>query len=45
MIVSKLELGLSASELAEEFGKPTAAAAQMAVSRAMVKLARIMSHA
>jgi RNA polymerase sigma factor (sigma-70 family) len=45
LIVAKLELGLSASELAVEFQMPTAAAAHMAVSRALVRLAREMAHA
>jgi RNA polymerase sigma-70 factor, ECF subfamily len=39
MIVARLELGFSAAEIASEFGKPSAAAAQMAVSRALVRLA------
>lgn len=44
LIVAKLELGFSAAELAKQFGKPTPAAAQTAVSRALVKLAEEMSR-
>jgi RNA polymerase sigma-70 factor (ECF subfamily) len=44
MIVARLELGFTASEIAAEFGKPTAAAAQMAVSRALVRLAEEMAR-
>jgi RNA polymerase sigma-70 factor, ECF subfamily len=45
MIVARLELGFSAAEIATEFGKPSAAAAQMAVSRALVRLAEEMARA
>jgi RNA polymerase sigma-70 factor, ECF subfamily len=44
LIVSRLEFDFSAAELAEMYGKPSAAAAQVAVSRALVRLAREMSH-
>ena len=37
-------MGLSYAEVAEALGKPTAAAAHMAVSRALVRLAEEMSH-
>ena len=39
LIVSRLEFDFSAAELAEMFGKLSAAVAQMAVSRALVRLA------
>jgi RNA polymerase sigma-70 factor, ECF subfamily len=44
LIIARVELGFSAAEIAAEFGKPTAAAAQMAVSRALVKMAEEMSR-
>jgi len=44
LIVARVELGFSAAEIAAEFGKPTAAAAQMAISRALVKVAEEMSR-
>jgi len=44
LIVARLELGFTAAEIATEFGKPTAAAAQMAVSRALVRLAEEMAR-
>jgi RNA polymerase sigma-70 factor, ECF subfamily len=44
LIIARVELGFSAAEIAAEFGKPTAAAAQMAVSRALVKIAEEMSR-
>jgi DNA-directed RNA polymerase specialized sigma24 family protein len=44
LIVAKLELGLSAAELAVEFKLPSSAAAHMAVSRALLRLAREMAH-
>jgi RNA polymerase sigma-70 factor (ECF subfamily) len=44
LIIARVELGFSAAEIAAEFGKPTAAAAQMAVSRALVKVAEEMSR-
>lgn len=45
LIVSRLEFDFTAAELAEMFGKPSAAAAQMAVSRALVRLAEEMARA
>lgn len=44
LVIARLELGFSAAEIATEFGKPSAAAAQMAVSRALVRLAEEMAH-
>jgi RNA polymerase sigma-70 factor (ECF subfamily) len=44
-IIMRIELGLSHAEIAEALGKPTAAAAHMAVSRALVRLAQEMAHA
>jgi RNA polymerase sigma-70 factor (ECF subfamily) len=38
-IVGRVELGLSYQELAQAMGRPSADAARMAVSRAMLKLA------
>ena len=43
-IIARIELGLSHAEVAEALGKPSAAAAHMAVSRALVRLAREMAH-
>ena len=43
-IVARIELGLPYTEVAAALGKPTIAAAQMAVSRALVKLAEGMAH-
>ena len=43
-IIVRIELGLSYAEAAEALGKPSAAAAHMAVSRALVRLAEEMSH-
>jgi len=43
-IVARIELGLSHAEVAEALGKPSAAAAHMAVSRALVSLAEEMAH-
>lgn len=43
-IIVRIEMGLSYAEVAEALGKPTAAAAHMAVSRALVRLAEEMSH-
>jgi RNA polymerase sigma-70 factor (ECF subfamily) len=45
LIVARVELNFSAAEIAAAFGKPTAAAAQMAVSRALVRLAEEMADA
>jgi len=44
LVIARVELGFSAAEIAAEFGKPTPAAAQMAISRALVKLAEEMSR-
>jgi RNA polymerase sigma-70 factor (ECF subfamily) len=43
-IVARIELELSWPEVMEALGKPSVPAAQMTVSRALVKLAREMSH-
>jgi RNA polymerase sigma-70 factor, ECF subfamily len=43
-IVAKLELGGSYQELAESLGKPSADAARMAVSRALLRLAQEMAR-
>jgi RNA polymerase sigma-70 factor (ECF subfamily) len=43
-IVLRVELGLSWAEVAEALGKPTSDAARVAVSRALVRLAREMDH-
>jgi RNA polymerase sigma-70 factor (ECF subfamily) len=43
-IVARVELGLSYREVAASLGKPSEAAAQMAVSRALVRLAKEMGH-
>ena len=45
VIVARIEMGLSHEELAAALGKPSAAAAHMAVSRALVRLAREMASA
>ena len=45
VVIARVELGFSGAEIAELFGKPTAAAAHMAVSRAMVRLAEEMARA
>jgi RNA polymerase sigma-70 factor (ECF subfamily) len=45
MVIARIELGFTAAELAAEFDKPSAAAAQMAVSRALMKLAQEMARA
>ncbi len=42
-IIVRIEMGLPYAEVAEALGKPTVAAAHMAVSRALVRLAREMS--
>lgn len=44
LIVAKIELGFNSSEIAEAVGKPSAAAAHMAVTRALVRLAQEMSR-
>jgi RNA polymerase sigma-70 factor, ECF subfamily len=43
-IVARIELGFEYPEVAEALGKPSVPAAQMAVSRALVKLAKEMAH-
>ena len=43
-IIARIELGLSYPELATALGKPSVAAAHMAVSRALVRLAQEMSR-
>jgi RNA polymerase sigma-70 factor (ECF subfamily) len=43
-IIARIELGLSHAEVADALGKPSAAAAHMAVSRALMRLAREMAH-
>lgn len=43
-IIARVELGLSMTEVAAALGKPTAAAAHMAVSRALKRLAEEMAH-
>lgn len=45
LVIARVELGFSSTEIAELFGKPSAAAAHMAVSRATVRLAEEMSRA
>ena len=42
-IIARIELGLPYTEVAEALGKPSVAAAHVAVSRALLKLAREMS--
>jgi RNA polymerase sigma-70 factor (ECF subfamily) len=44
-IIGRVELGLSYSELATAMGRPSADAARMAVSRALLKLARALDPA
>jgi RNA polymerase sigma-70 factor (ECF subfamily) len=44
-IILRVELAYSYAEIADALGKPSLAAAQMTVSRALVKLAQEMSHA
>jgi len=43
-IIAKMELGCSYAELARALGKPSADAARMSVSRAVVRLAAEMKH-
>jgi len=43
-VIVRLELDLSYAEAAEALGKPSADAARMSISRALVRLAREMSH-
>ena len=44
LVIARVELGFTAAEIAAEFRKPSAGAAQMAVSRALVKLAEEISR-
>ncbi len=44
LVVARVELGLSYRQIAESLGKPSEEAAQMAVSRALVRLAKEMGH-
>ena len=43
-VIARIELGLSHAEVAEALGKTSAAAAHMAVSRALMRLAEEMAH-
>jgi RNA polymerase sigma factor (sigma-70 family) len=43
-IVARIEMGLSLAEVAHALGRPSAAAAHMAVSRALARLAEEMAH-
>ncbi len=43
-IIARVELGLSHAEVAEALGRPSGAAARMAVSRALMRLAEEMGH-
>lgn len=45
LIVARFELGFSLAEIADAFAKPSVAAAQIAVSRAVLRLAEVMSLA
>jgi RNA polymerase sigma-70 factor (ECF subfamily) len=45
LIVARFELDFSVAEIAAAFGKPSVAAAQMAVSRAILRLAEVMGRA
>ena len=42
-IIARIELGLPYTEVAQALGKPSVAAAHVAVSRALLKLAREMA--
>jgi RNA polymerase sigma-70 factor (ECF subfamily) len=44
LVVARLELDLSYADVADATGRPTANAARMAVSRALVRLAEEMKH-
>lgn len=44
IIIARIEIGLSYPEIAAHLGKPSADAARMAVSRALVRLAEAMGH-
>jgi RNA polymerase sigma factor (sigma-70 family) len=43
-VIMRIEMDCSYEEIMEAMGKPTPAAAHMAVSRALVRLAKEMSH-
>jgi RNA polymerase sigma-70 factor, ECF subfamily len=43
-IIARVELGLSHAEVAKALGRPSVAAAHMAVSRALMRLAEEMAH-
>ena len=43
-ILARVELGLTYQQIAEELGKPSADAARVATSRALLRLAREMAH-
>jgi RNA polymerase sigma-70 factor (ECF subfamily) len=43
-IIMRIEMGLSYEDIVKALGKPSVAAAHMAVSRALVKLAQEMSR-
>jgi RNA polymerase sigma-70 factor (ECF subfamily) len=43
-IILRIELGLSVPEVAEALAKPSISAAHMAISRALVRLAKEMAH-
>lgn len=43
-VLARVELGLSYEEIARMLGRPSADAARMSVSRAMLRLARAMGH-
>ena len=43
-VIARVELGGSYADLAEVLGKPSPDAARMAVSRALVRLAKVMGH-
>jgi len=44
LVIARVEMGCSYAEIAETSGRPSADAARMAVSRALVKLAQEMRH-
>ena len=43
-VIARVEMGLGYAEIARHLDKPSADAARMAVSRALVRLAREMGH-
>lgn len=45
VLIARIEMGMSYEELAQSQGKPTANAARMAVSRALLRLAKEMERA